>query len=117
MGAIVGGAVEDRGGNLDADPAFVSAYYRALGRDGLWPTEDDGLRLSTGSPCVDAGSAHPAAATDVLGVARPQGQAFDLGAYEGAFPKLTFEKRRFPPVFPDAIQSGLPGHPVRYGDE
>jgi hypothetical protein len=38
-------------GNIDADPLFVDAD----GLDGIPGTEDDDLRLSPGSPCIDAG--------------------------------------------------------------
>jgi parallel beta-helix repeat protein len=40
------------------------------------------LRLKTGSPAINAGSADLAPALDRDGVSRPQGGAFDLGAYE-----------------------------------
>lgn len=38
-------------GNIDADPLFADAN----GTDGIIGTEDDNLRLSYGSPCIDAG--------------------------------------------------------------
>ena len=38
-------------GNIDADPLFVDAD----GPDDVVGTEDDNLRLSSGSPCIDAG--------------------------------------------------------------
>jgi len=38
-------------GNIDADPNFVNAP----GPDGIYGTEDDNLRLSPSSPCIDAG--------------------------------------------------------------
>ena len=38
-------------GNIDADPLFVDAN----GPDGIPGTEDDDLRLMSGSPCIDAG--------------------------------------------------------------
>jgi len=40
------------------------------------------LHLRSGSPAINAGSAELAPGTDRDGVARPQGGAFDLGAYE-----------------------------------
>ena len=40
----------DGGGNIDADPLFVDAD----GPDNTAGTEDDDLRLSGGSPCIDA---------------------------------------------------------------
>ncbi len=39
-------------GNIAADPLFVDAD----GPDGIPGTEDDNLRLSPGSPCIDAGT-------------------------------------------------------------
>jgi parallel beta-helix repeat protein len=42
----------------------------------------DSLELSDSSPAIDAGDATGAPATDINGVARPQGAAVDLGAYE-----------------------------------
>ncbi|MGH7536724.1 MAG: choice-of-anchor Q domain-containing protein, partial [Gemmatimonadales bacterium] len=75
-------------GNIDADPMFVQ------------PGTDD-LRLSDGSPCVDAGdsAALPPdeldldgdgdttepVPLDLGGTARVQGAAVDMGAYEGQF--------------------------------
>ena len=38
-------------GNIGADPLFVDA----VGPDGIVGTEDDNLRLSASSPCIDAG--------------------------------------------------------------
>ena len=38
-------------GNIDADPLFIDAD----GDDDVVGTEDDNLRLSAGSPCIDAG--------------------------------------------------------------
>jgi hypothetical protein len=53
----------DRGGNIDADPLFVDAD----GPDNIAGTEDDNLRLSAGSPCIDAGDSNsvPADTTDL----------------------------------------------------
>jgi len=42
----------DEGHNIDADPRFVDAD----GTDGTYGTEDDNLRLGSGSPAADAGS-------------------------------------------------------------
>ena len=41
-------------GNISADPHFVNPD-NPLGPDGLWDTADDGLRLGTGSPCINLG--------------------------------------------------------------
>jgi len=56
-------------GNIDNDPLFVDP---AAGDFGLQP----------GSFCIDAGDWHDAPETDILGVIRPQGDTFDMGAYE-----------------------------------
>jgi hypothetical protein len=58
-------------GNIDADPLFVNA-----------PID---VSLRSGSPCIDAGTdMSPDVVDDILGVARPQGSAYDMGAYEYA---------------------------------
>jgi len=38
--------------------------------------------LATGSPCIDAGTASGAPSSDIIGIARPQGDGYDMGAYE-----------------------------------
>jgi uncharacterized repeat protein (TIGR01451 family) len=55
-----------------ADPLFVN--YQADG------TGD--YHLAAGSPAIDAGTSLGAPATDLDGVARPQGRGFDIGPYE-----------------------------------
>ncbi|UCE59197.1 MAG: hypothetical protein JSU63_17355 [Phycisphaerales bacterium] len=81
-------------GNLDTDPLFVDAD----GADNIAGTEDDDLRLSAGSPCIDAGdnSAVDMCDTDLDGKIRAMddldtsdsgsGTApiVDMGAYEFA---------------------------------
>jgi hypothetical protein len=59
-------------GTIGGDPKFVS--YN--------PTGTGDYRLQSTSPAVNKGSASGAPATDILGVARPKGGAFDIGAYE-----------------------------------
>jgi hypothetical protein len=56
-------------GTVQADPMFVNA----AGHD---------YHLRAGSPAINAGTASGAPATDFDGNARPQGGAFDIGAYE-----------------------------------
>jgi len=46
-----GNSADDGGGNINADPLFVDAD----GTDNIVGTGDDNLRLSSGSPCIDAG--------------------------------------------------------------
>lgn len=52
-------------GNINADPLFSDSLYR----------------LSAGSPCVDSGK-DTGLANDLDDVWRPQGNGFDMGAYE-----------------------------------
>ncbi len=54
-------------GNINADPLFVSS---------------GDLRLQSGSPCKDSGTASGAPSEDLRGAARPQASGFDMGAYE-----------------------------------
>ncbi len=63
------------GSVLDDDPLFV---------DDL----NEDFQLTAGSPCIDTGTATGAPVTDILSVARPQGNGVDMGAYEfaGAVP-------------------------------
>ena len=56
-------------GNFCGDPLFVDA-------------DNDNYHLSVSSPCMDAGTADGAPATDLDGNPRPQRYRYDLGAYE-----------------------------------
>ena len=58
--------------SITADPRFIQ-YDPNGGGD---------YRLSDNSPAIDAGVSGYAAATDILGVARPQGSGIDMGAHE-----------------------------------
>lgn len=93
-------------GNITDDPLFV---------DG---TDPDPLRLTPGSPCIDTGTAAAAPATDILGIARPQGAGFDMGAYEhGAFmiiqqPKSQTVLESLPVSFTVIVSDGI--GPISY---
>ncbi|MDD5454564.1 MAG: choice-of-anchor L domain-containing protein [Candidatus Ratteibacteria bacterium] len=66
-------------GNINSEPLFVN--NNPSGEDGIFGTEDDGLRLRHGgSPCVDTANHAVAPSTDMLGDNR-FGIA-DMGAYE-----------------------------------
>jgi len=78
----------DDGGNIDDDPLFIDP----IGVDNIIGTEDDNLRLSVGSPCIDAG-AEVGVYEDIEGNVRPWDfpcvdnnspdvGEFDMGAYE-----------------------------------
>lgn len=56
-------------GNIDADPLFIAP-------------ESQNYRLSENSPCIDAGTDSGAPSTDLEDNTRPQGGAYDIGAYE-----------------------------------
>jgi parallel beta-helix repeat protein len=70
---------KDGGGNITSDPRFV-AQATPAGPDGLWRTNDDGLRLQSDSPCIGAADPAVAPATDILGL--PRSFPPDIGAYE-----------------------------------
>jgi len=61
-------------GNIAVDPMFVNV-------SGDDPTKWD-LRLQPNSPCIDKGTSEGAPDYDILGVKRPQGSGYDMGAYE-----------------------------------
>jgi hypothetical protein len=69
--------------NINADPQFVNLQFANPGGGdfhlrGSSPAKDAGAAVAPNNPLVP-GSAQP---TDKDGVTRPQGKAFDLGAYE-----------------------------------
>ena len=69
-------------GNDNSNPFFFDASAPA-GTDRRWMTMDDGLRLICGSPAINTGITEGGnAARDISGVSRPQGSAYDKGAYE-----------------------------------
>ncbi len=84
-GSNTGTAFSDGTGNIDADPLFVNA----LGTDSITGTLDDDLRLLATSPAIDTGDNATCAATDILGIPRPQGTTCDMGAYEHEYFSLS----------------------------
>ena len=72
-------------GNIDEDPLF----FAPNGADEIIGTEDDNFRLSSGSPCIDAGdNSLVTQATDIDGLTRivdgncDSTATVDMGAYE-----------------------------------
>ncbi len=63
----------DGDGNIDSNPLFVHAEPG--------PTPPD-LHLTANSPAIDTGTSDGAPNTDLEGNPRPQGEGFDMGAYE-----------------------------------
>jgi len=78
-------------GGSDVNPSFVSSD----------PASPD-LRLRAGSPAIDAGATLDAAyAVDVIGISRPAGSAWDIGAYEyGSGPA--------PTSLPTSVRTAVP---------
>jgi Bacterial Ig domain/Calx-beta domain len=81
----------DKGGNLDVDPRFIKGSDPA-GADGIYATNDDGLRLLAASPCIDVGAlVDGSPKKDMLGNSRPTGGSPDLGAFEGKMVYADFQ--------------------------
>ena len=96
---------------FDADPLFVD-IDNPIGPDGLWFTEDDGLRVISDSPAIDAGynGSLPKDSSDldmdenitetipydVLNRTRRVGTKVDIGAYE-------FDPANPPPIVKKAL--------------
>jgi len=71
--------------NFDSDPQFLNPSKPA-GDDGVFGTSDDGMRLLSGSPALNAGTNDSVAvSTDLVGADRIQNTTVDLGAYEGPY--------------------------------
>gem|GEM_PF-305830 len=102
-------------GNIDVDPLFVDPN----GPDGIAGTQDDNLRLSTDSLCIDAGGneALPEwVTTDLDGNRRIVGGIVDMGAYE--FRGLLYVDDDAPgdpgpgdPQISDPCENGSKAHP------
>jgi hypothetical protein len=85
------------------DPPVCSTGNNLLGADPLLnnPTSMPHLfSLNPGSPAIDAGADVPEASHDIAGVLRPQGNAYDIGAYEfSAATPVSPPLVRTPPVY------------------
>lgn len=68
-------------GNIAVDPMFMD-LADAIGPDGCWMTNDDGIRLDQLSPAIDAGNSANVWSTDLAGNVRVVGSSVDMGPYE-----------------------------------
>jgi len=80
-GAVVRNNMVYGGGLMVGRPRQVTIKSNWQRTDPQFVSESD-FRLSRNSPAIDAGVALPEVPRDAEGVARPQGKAYDLGAYE-----------------------------------
>jgi hypothetical protein len=71
-------------GNIDDDPLFVDVD-KPKGNVDCFGTENDGLMLKKGSPCIDRGT-DMKIETDIAKTSRPLGKEVDMGAYEISVP-------------------------------
>jgi parallel beta-helix repeat protein len=109
----------DSGGNIDSDPLFVDAD----GEDDIFGTADDNLRLSPGSPCIDAADSNSVPADfadldadgdtdertplDLDGYPRIVGTVVDMGAYESNYIEVAMK------FTPPAMNPGSKGKWVK----
>ena len=70
---VLGARLPREASNASNAAVDATAFVSAAAHD---------YRLAAGSPAVDHGVAVAEVTTDRAGVARPQGTAFDIGAYE-----------------------------------
>ena len=87
------------GGNLSDDNSCKNYFTKPTDQnnvsalaDTLSPLSDNGgyvptMALKKGSPAIDAGITIPTLTTDARGSVRPQGTAYDSGAYESPYSK------------------------------
>ena len=87
------------GGNLSDDNSCKNYFTKPTDQnnvsalaDTLAPLSDNGgyvptMALKKGSPAIDAGITIPTLTTDARGSVRPQGTAYDSGAYESPYSK------------------------------
>ena len=93
--------------NIVVNPQFVDPA-NPPGANGHYGNSQDGLSLGQNSPCIDAGQSI-ALNKDILGIQRPTGAGYEIGAYEyyaqeaGSFGKLI--RGNFVPINVLPIQS------------
>jgi hypothetical protein len=94
--AVAGGPIASMGHDIESSNScgFTAAGDHVNTDPVLGPLRNNGgptptQALSAGSPAIDAGDTARCASTDQRGVARPQGPACDIGAFELASPAAT----------------------------
>jgi hypothetical protein len=68
-------------GNISGDPLFRTPANPA-GDNGKYGSDDDGLQLSSTSPCLDKGTTINAPEEDIMSTEKPTGDGIEMGAYE-----------------------------------
>jgi len=68
-------------GNQNSNPMLVS-ISNGIGADNCWYTGDDGLRLSSSSPCINAGDNSGVTSLDIISNPRIITLTVDMGPYE-----------------------------------
>jgi hypothetical protein len=63
-------------------PEAIDASNRSVGAEAFVSAAADNYKLSPGSPAIDAGITLSSVTTDRIGTIRPQGRAYDIGAFE-----------------------------------
>lgn len=81
-------------GNLTTNPQFVN-ISNGIGVDNHWMTSDDGLRLQSSSPAVDAGENSGVPSADILNNNRIANSTIDIGPYEYGSAALPVELTMF----------------------
>lgn len=97
------GSLTDMGGNLVRTGAGGSCdgiVPVSTGDPLLGPLDDGVFPLQSGSPAIDAAPSCAGLATDQRGVARPQGAACDIGAFEATPPTPEIFLDGFEPLTP-----------------
>jgi uncharacterized repeat protein (TIGR01451 family)/CSLREA domain-containing protein len=88
-----GGLPASQGNNIEDDAGQSCQFTDPNDQSGvdpkLGPLADNGgptqtMALQSGSPAIDRGATVPSVTTDQRGVSRPQGPAYDIGAFEVA---------------------------------
>jgi hypothetical protein len=63
-------------------PEAIDASNRSVGAEAFVNAVAHNYKLAPGSPAIDAGITLSSVTTDRIGTIRPQGRAYDVGAYE-----------------------------------